>query len=446
MKKILLAILFIAFSIGVSEAKITLKPTGIRKVSADRVMIDRNKPMKVAAQIPQGLTYWKDLENSWENLSADYAIGSAVFTYTRASGGGSYYDSTGKVYTFATGQTNLPILSPGYYDATGFHTGNKGLKVEATITNRATYSGTPENAAWTKTNITADNDDAGSSSPDGVATANSLTASAANGTFVQAYAITGDPATYTVSVWLKRKTGTGVVDLGAVEDGTGKAAVTVTTEWTRHFVTATTDGDDAGKDPAFYLELESDTDAVYVYGMQLEASPVMTSYTPNATTAVTRGAEVLTYLIANNRTAEAETIVIKFAPGGTFANDGVERDISGTDTKNRAIFKVNTRSDVTSYPNITDSGSSVAISNTSPINNTKLVVSSVFQHVNPYANIFYDGVSKGTETVDDYINPLWGASFYLGSNNAGANQGNIIIERVEIYNRPLSASEVLNRN
>lgn len=385
-----------------------------------------------------GLTFYKDFSN--QTVLADYSVGSPTGTFTRSptSDVATYIDGDGVIRTAVA---SSPRYQGGYYDDTGFHA-QKGLMIEGATTNRATYSSTPENAAWTKTNITADNDDAGSSSPDGTATANRLLATANNGTFVQAYPITGAAATYTASCWLKRKTGTGAVYLGAVEDGTGKAEKTITTEWTRHQVTATTDGDDAGKDPAFYLELAVDTDAVYIDRMQLELGPYATSHVPSATTAATRNLETLTYLISGNRTAATESIFVKFAPESIFANDGIERWLDSTDTSIRQLRKSTTSALLTYRPRSTDA-SVLVNSVTIPDINTSYVAAAVCQHASPYAKLYFNGSADGTPyTGGDFTDPGWGTKFWVGSNNASANQLNGIIQAIAVFSDAKDATQV----
>jgi hypothetical protein len=403
---------------------------------------------------PQGLTFYKDFTKSITgdaaSLNADYSIGSPVSTFTRTAVNCTYVDSSGVVRTVAT--ANVPRIQGGYYDATGFHTGNAGIMAETSATNRATYSGTPENAAWTKTNITADNDDAGSSSPDSVATAGSLTATANNGTFVQAYAITGAAVTYTASVWMKRKTGTGTVNLGMCENGTGKAACTLTTSWRRFTVSASTDGDDAGKDPAVYIELETNTDAVYIYGMQLETGAYATSYIPNATTANTRGAEVLKYLISGNRTAAQETIVIKFTPSVSAVDLAQSAYLTETVIKGRIILLSSIGDDLAFQPNGADSG--VALMRTGsglrPLMNVTYIACAIAMAStgNPNMGLYVDNTSydSTTQLNTDWTVPAWGSFFTIGCNSGSAFQLNGVISSIALFNRSLSSTEVLALN
>lgn len=392
-----------------------------------------------------GVLFFKNFSSGRsETLDADFSVGSATATFTATRTGegnspGTYVDANG-VIQLQTATDNTPRYQGGYYDSTGFHAGNVGLMVEGAMTNRATYSGTPENAAWTKTNITADNDDAGSSSPDGVATANSLTASAGNGSFTQAYT-DASAGVYTASLWIKRKTGTGVVNLRA-NTGDAYTAITtsVTSGWTRVSVSSS-----SLTNPTFDLQLVTSGDAVYVYGMQLEKNPYMTSYIPNATTALARGAEVLKYLIAGNRRADEESIYVKFVPSFTGTTKGnFTNNVMGTDTKTR-IISDGWAGDFVVYPNNNDSATckNGAITSICSIN-TSVLVTGVIKHSSPYIKLYKDGSDTSKDqTANDFTNPAWGTYMYIATSNGGTNQLNGIIQSVLIVGRANTAGEVL---
>jgi hypothetical protein len=70
------------------------------------------------------------------------------------------------------------------------------------------------------------------------------------------------------------------------------------------------------------------------------------------------------------------------------------------------------------------------------------VVGGVFQHANPYANIYYNGVSEGTETVDDFTDNAWGTTFSVGSTNSGEWWYGII-SSIAIFSDAKSATDVL---
>ena len=120
-----------------------------------------------------------------------------------------------------------------------------------------------DNAAWVKTNsaVVANSVVA----PDGTTTADTLTAASANGTALQTYIAINAP--YVYSVWLRRLTGTG--DVQITVDGTTYTTVAVTSTWTRFDTTLVppVNTRTAG------VRIVTSGDAVYVWGAQLEIVP-----------------------------------------------------------------------------------------------------------------------------------------------------------------------------
>jgi hypothetical protein len=115
-------------------------------------------------------------------------------------------------------------------------------------------------ATWTVTNLTPVT---GKTAPDGTSTATEFTASAANGTLTQAVtAIAGD---YTFSVFLRRVTGTGNVDISAHSDGTW-VTQTLTSTWTRFTVTQTLTA--GSRTPG--VRIVDSGDVIEVWGAQFE--------------------------------------------------------------------------------------------------------------------------------------------------------------------------------
>jgi hypothetical protein len=390
-----------------------------------------------------GLTFFADYSGT-HSVDAVYSVGSGTGTFTRSTDAthpAMYVQADKTIITQTT--NNGPRWTDGYYDATGaWH--KPGLMMERASTNCATYSNVPENAAWTKANITAEDADAGSYSLDNTATSPRLVATSANGTFVQAYAITGDTQTFTASCWLKRKTGTGKIYLGAVEDGTGKTEKTITTNWTRHYVTATTDGDSAGKDPAFYLEIATNTDAVYIWGCQLEALPYATSFIPTTTAALTRNNEVLSYVSTGNRTQDKETIVLKIAPCSTFANDGKWRTVlydPSSSGGTRLIDKGSTNTGMRTYPN-SQTGQAAIMSTVNLKGNTSYVFTLACDssNVNPNSAVYVDGVADGTDNTN-WASKGFATNWLVGSGGV-TDQFDGVLQSVAMFSDVKSAAAV----
>jgi len=191
------------------------------------------------------------------------------------------------------GGATVPLYN---YDASGPF----GYMSEAAATNLATYSTAFENAAWAKSNVTATDGDA--ASPTGASTATLLLATAANGTVIQDLGSISSAA-HIGGLWIKRKTGTGNIDL-TINNGSTWTTVAVTTTWTRFATTSVT-----AADPDVGIRLAVDTDAVWVWNGSAEAGTFLTSDTPTTTAAVTRNADVLTYDDTGNISDTAGTAV-----------------------------------------------------------------------------------------------------------------------------------------
>jgi hypothetical protein len=137
----------------------------------------------------------------------------------------------------------------------------RGLLIEEQRTNLVTYSEQFDNASWVKTSVTVTANSA--ASPAGTTTADTLAATGANGTVTQAISTTAIAMTY--SVYLKRKTGTGNIQITAG----GSTWVTQTidsTNWTRCIVTQTALAGTTSPG----IRIVSSGDEVFAWGAQYE--------------------------------------------------------------------------------------------------------------------------------------------------------------------------------
>ena len=135
--------------------------------------------------------------------------------------------------------------------------------------NQLLYSQLFSNAAWVKTNITLT---ATQTDPSAGTEAFTLTAGAANATMLQSVALTGT-LNRTLSIYLKRKTGTG--DISITVDGATYVVKTITGAWVRYDTTMTASGT-----VTCGIKIATSGDEVYAAWGQLEDG-VASTYATN---------------------------------------------------------------------------------------------------------------------------------------------------------------------
>jgi len=158
---------------------------------------------------PIGLTFFADYRDGISDAVYSDGPKEATFTASRSSGNpATVVNADGTISTVATDDT--PRFVGGYYDETGFHAAN-GLLLEGSSTNYITYSDDFTNAAWVSTDVTIGGGTV--STPIGDKTTNILQATADNADLT----FNTDGALYgkTFSLFLKKSSGSGTVDLSA---------------------------------------------------------------------------------------------------------------------------------------------------------------------------------------------------------------------------------------
>ena len=180
----------------------------------------------------------------------------------------------------------------------------------------------------TATNITVD--DGGES---GLYSHNycTLTATDANGTFTQA--ITATAVAYTTSFWIRRRTGSGAIELTA--DGSTWAAVTVTAAWTRVSVSQTASAASLN----IGLRIVTSGDAVDVDLAQYELGAYPSSTIITAGSSVARAADALRLINAGvfGPLANAGSLLCVFRAPYTVAALSADQgivSINGSDSLN----------------------------------------------------------------------------------------------------------------
>lgn len=194
-----------------------------------------------------------------------------------------------------------------------------GLLIEESRTNSILQSNALSNVAWTATTLGV----AGSPdvSPAGTANAWRLTASAGNATLKQGVATTA--VSWVYSVWLKRVSGTGNVDISL--DGVSWVTQTLTSAWQRFNVVQT--GVAGTSNPGIRLVVNGDV--VDAFGCQAEANNLtgVTSYIPTTAGAVTRALDDVAL------TGAAFSTPVSGASGVWYAEGVIPSDAGGSQTR-----------------------------------------------------------------------------------------------------------------
>ncbi len=262
-------------------------------------------------------------------------------SFTRASTA-TCFNSAGVLTTFASGAVRLPCY---VYDGANWI--NHGFRIERSRVKHALWSRDHTDATWVKTNMTTAQDATGLDDTSNSAT--TLTASAANATSLQTVTISS--AQFTFSVYVKRVTGTGDID---ITDNNGSNWTTLTglstTVWTRHSVTRTQ------ANPVFGIRIVTDEDAVEVDFSELEPGGFASSPSATTTATVTRAADVGSMeLSVFDFNVNEGTIYLEYSRSGSLGatrflnfDDGTnDNRITQLIDANRARFEVRASSTTT---------------------------------------------------------------------------------------------------
>lgn len=238
------------------------------------------------------------------NLALRYGVGSATFTRSTT---GTYVDKD-------DGLVKTAAINVARFEA-------NGVLIEGASTNEALHSRDFTNAVHVKTGVTALKDAIGA---DGVASsASTLTATAPNGTAFQT--VTKASAQNTFSIDIRRKTGTGTVEI--TDDGgstfTDITALINSTAYTRFQITTTQ------ANASFGPRIVTSGDEIEVDYEGLEVLPFASSRIPTVASTVTRTADNLSIASAGNFNETEGSITASFCETGP--NDVINRSVFSVD-------------------------------------------------------------------------------------------------------------------
>jgi len=231
--------------------------------------------------------------------------GNGVFAFTAVSGLTYYVARPQSTRTPVASYDYVATTSAAVYDLPYVYSSGvkTGIMVEPAATNLCLRSNDFTNASWTKSNMTTALTATG---PDNVAnSASTLTATAGNATALQA--ITSGSSSRVTSTYIKRRTGSGNIDL-TQDNGSTWTTQTVTSSWTRVSLAAVT-----STNPTVGIRIVTSGDEVDVYCFDHETGTVVTSGIITYGAAVTRAVDNISMATALfPLSATADTLFAQF--------------------------------------------------------------------------------------------------------------------------------------
>lgn len=354
------------------------------------------------------------LEYDFSKSTLGPTIGVTALAFARASTG-TYRGRNRLIQTAASGAARYEYTENGY---------PLGIVIEDARTSIALHNRNLANAAWTKTNVSAVQDQTG---VDGVLnSASRITASAGNGTCLQAI-INGSTARF-LSADVKRLVGSGVIEM-TLDNGSTWTPVTVTADWTRVFIPTQTLAN-----PTVGFRIVTNGDSIAVDFVQCENGLTMSSRIATTTASVTRAAE----------TCFSASLAEIFGAQGAIAIEATYRD--NTSTKRYLTVDDNSASNahlieiasggVNRGRTIKATVEQASVSAGTPTAGAIARIAYAWK-VDDFA-IVRDGGSPATDVSGSIPNGI--SRIRIGHDSTGASQMNTTIRKVRLYaRRPTNA-------
>jgi len=337
---------------------------------------------------------------------------------------------------YSTVTTYVPTTTAAVYGPR-YVTGKDGIAAHALLVEESSTNLCLQSQAagttWTQTGVTiASNSIA---APDGNTTADTLTATQDNATWVQTpTATTNIPKTW--SLYIKRKTGTGAISM-SLDGGSTYTAKTITTEWARYSITQTLAAH------SLVLKISTNTDSVYIWQSDLVELPYTLSPVPTTTAAVTRAAEYATQATSGVITAAQGTVMAwGYVDTAVQSSTSVNHLLSHGTSATANIIRIwkngaNTWGMHVSDAAGTTTGADVAQTLTTGYHDMAISWSAAgtFGYI--------DGVQVVADATGVTIPASLATNLYIGSRMDGTLQYSSKIDQVRIFNRALTAAEIL---
>lgn len=331
----------------------------------------------------------------------------------------------------ATGLIKQVAANIPRFDANGF-------LQEPTAVNRCLWSEDFSNAVWVKSNVTVGANDSGTTDPMGTQTADLLTASAGNGTVIQDLG-TIPSSSKVFALYLKRKTGTGNVDI-TLDGGSTWTTVTINSStWTRVSKFQTLANPDIG------IRLVTSGDAVWAWGGHFEDGvTILSSYIPTTSAVVTRPGDVLSFISDGHALQAQGAGIFVVTPQQLESTQHVYFDLNdGTANTRHTIVTGSVASArprlVTLNGGATQADLELGGGTDDLVAGTKKSLGLTWQSND--VHFFTSGVDRAN---DSSATMPAHTTIRLGSNAAGGNFAFANIRDLAIFARPLTAAEMLS--
>lgn len=364
---------------------------------------------EAGAGFTRGLVFHAPLDDVSNPLKI--AKGTGAFTFSRTSSATYVHPATGLVTTAADNVLRIE---------------SAGALIEGARTNIALQSAVFK-TTWARSNVTIVDDN--TVGPDGNSTADQLQATNANATLLQT--VTGTAVPYTFSVYLKRKNGTGNVDVRANSTTWSTCTINAST-WTRCTVTATLTA--ASYTPG--IRIVASGDNVYAWGAQMEAGAFASSYIPTVAAPVARSTDALTFPVAGNAADAAGSATVEFYTY-TSRDNLITTRILGAESDGGAATPLCVYTE--DVPAITFDGTG-ALSAGAGYTGVRTIRFASTWKAGTGRTFCANGEAPGSGVFDNTI--VAGTNFRVGADTNGANIYFGNVKNLRLWNRVLTDAEL----